>query len=164
MSDTKTPESLNGDQSNDNGTVDLSRQHMARVVRYAKPESTRDRRVVAFGRTDSMMAFMQVHKHSGESRLHRHPNTDAFWWVVRGRVEFYTTAHKLLAELGPEEGVLIPRDVPYYFNALGDDDLEILQVESFLRQGERLQTVFLEDDPEPTYEVTQTGEYVSSEE
>ena len=161
MSDTSTPESPSTNRYDDGGAPDLSRQHMAKVIRYEKPESKRDRRVVTFARTDSMMVFMQVHKHSGESRLHKHPNTDAFWWVVRGKAAFHTTDHHLLAELGPEEGVLIPRDVPYYFNALGDDDLEILQLESFLRQGERLQTVFLEDDPEPTYEITHMGEYVT---
>jgi mannose-6-phosphate isomerase-like protein (cupin superfamily) len=161
MSVNETPEVPKSAPLQEPQDPDLSKQHLAKVIRYEKPESKRDRRVVTFARTDSMMVFMQVHKHSGESRLHKHPNTDAFWWVVRWKAAFHTTDHNLLAELGPEEGVLIPRDVPYYFNALGDDDLEILQLESFLRQGERLQTVFLEDDPEPTYEITHTGEYVT---
>lgn len=141
---------------------EIPEQLKARVVRYTKPERTRNRQVIGFGRTDSMMVFMQVHNKTGESRLHAHPNTDSFWWVVRGRVNFYTTDHKLMAELGPDEGVLLPRDVPYYFNAQGEEDLEILQFESFLRQGERLQSVFLEEKPEEyQYDISQTGEYVS---
>ena len=74
-----------------------------------------------------------------------HPNLDGLWWVVRGRVAFYTTGHKLLAELHPEEAVFIPRDFPYYFESIGDEDLEMLQVESLLKQGERIQTVLLDE-------------------
>jgi mannose-6-phosphate isomerase-like protein (cupin superfamily) len=159
MNETRTPGPSDGGRSQKAGTPDLSRQHIARVVRYEKPESKRDRHVVSFGRTDSMMVFMQVLLQSGESSLHKHPNTDSFWWVVRGKAAFYTTDHELLAELEPEQGVLLPRDYPYYFNAVGEDHLEILQIESFLRQGERLQTVHLEEDRVGDYEVTESGEY-----
>jgi mannose-6-phosphate isomerase-like protein (cupin superfamily) len=140
---------------------DLATQHMARVIRYEKPETTRDRHVVSFGRTESMMAFMQVLLKTGETSLQPHPNTDSFWWVVRGQVAFYTTGHELMAELAAEEGVMIPRDYPYSFIAVGEEDLEILQIESFLRQGERLQTVHLEEDTVGEYELSQTGEYAS---
>ena len=142
--------------------AELAKQHIARVIRYKKPEIKRDRHVVSFGRTDSMMVFMQILLQSGESSLHMHPNTDSFWWVVRGRAAFYTTDHELLAELEAEEGVMIPREYPYYFNAVGDEHLEILQIESFLRQGERLQTVHLEEDKVGEYELSQTGEYASA--
>jgi hypothetical protein len=35
----------------------------------------------------------------------------------------------VFAELGPNEGVLIPRGVKYWFERTGDEPLEILQVE-----------------------------------
>jgi mannose-6-phosphate isomerase-like protein (cupin superfamily) len=162
MSDTTTSGSSNGEGTHVGSKQDLSRQRVARVIRYEKPATTRDRHIVSFGRTDSMMVFMQVLLRAGESRLHAHPNTDSFWWVVRGRAEFYTTDHELLAELESENGLLIPRDYPYYFNAVGEDHLEILQMESFLRQGERLQTVHLEDERVGEYEVTQAGEDVAA--
>jgi len=169
MSDTTTSRSSSGKGTSTGEIRDPSQQLVPRVIRYEKPETTRDRHVVSFARTDSMMVFMQVLLRAGESRLHAHPNTDAFWWVVRGRAEFYTTDHELLADLEPENGLLIPRGCPYYFNAVGEEHLEILQMESFLRQGERLQTVHfeegragdLEDEQVGDYEVTQTGENVA---
>ena len=161
MSISQRPDAQEDERINGEGQPDLSRQHMAKVVRYEKPQKERDRQIVSFARTDSMMVFMQVLLRAGESRLHAHPNTDSFWWVVRGKVAFFTTDHAPLAELGPEEGVLLPRDYPYYFRAIGDEDLEILQIESFLRQGERLQSVFLEERKTGEYDVTQTGDYVA---
>jgi mannose-6-phosphate isomerase-like protein (cupin superfamily) len=162
MNDIRTAGSSDGGRSRKANGPDLSRQHVARVIRYEMPESKRDRHIVSFGRTDSMMVFMQVLLRSGESSLHKHPNTDSFWWVVRGKAAFYTTDHELLAELEPEHGVLLPRDYPYYFSAVGKDHLEILQIESFLRQGERLQTVYLEEDRVGDYEITESGEYASA--
>jgi len=161
MSVGKPDGSSGGEPSQTADGPDLSRQHVARIIRYEKPETTRGRHVVSFGRTDSMMVFMQVLLRSGETSLHAHPNTDSFWWVVRGKVAFYTTDHELLAELEREQGVLLPRDYPYYFCAVGEDHLEILQIESFLRQGERLQTVHLEEDRIGGYEVTQSGTFAS---
>jgi mannose-6-phosphate isomerase-like protein (cupin superfamily) len=161
MTDTQTPDVLVDKRAQKAGDPELSKQHIAKVIRYEKPELKRDRHVVSFGRTDSMMVFMQILLNAGENSLHMHPNTDSFWWVVRGKAAFFTTDHELIAELDAEQGVIIPRDYPYYFNAVGDEHLEVLQIESFLRQGERLQTVFLEEDRIGEYEFTQVGEYAS---
>jgi mannose-6-phosphate isomerase-like protein (cupin superfamily) len=161
MTDTKTPAPPTDERAQKGGDPDLAKQHIARVVRYETPELKRSRHVASFGRTDSMMVFMQILLKSGENSLHMHPNTDSFWWVVRGKAEFFTTDHELLAELGPEEGVMIPREYPYYFNAVSEEPLEILQIESFLRQGERLQTVHLEEDRVGEYELSQVGEYAA---
>jgi mannose-6-phosphate isomerase-like protein (cupin superfamily) len=161
MSVSETAESVGDNGAQKPRDPDLAKQHIARVIRYKKPDTTRNRHVVSFGRTDSMMVFMQVLLNAGENSLHMHPNTDSFWWVVRGRAAFYTTDHELLAELEAEEGVMIPREYPYYFNAVGETHLEILQIESFLRQGERLQTVHLEEDMVGEYELSQAGEYAS---
>jgi mannose-6-phosphate isomerase-like protein (cupin superfamily) len=161
MSVSETAESVGDNGAQKPRDPDLAKQHIARVIRYKKPEIKRNRHVVSFGRTDSMMVFMQVLLNAGENSLHMHPNTDSFWWVVRGQAAFYTTDHELLADLEAEEGVMIPREYPYYFNAVGEEPLEILQIESFLRQGERLQTVHLEEDTVGEYELSQTGEYAS---
>jgi mannose-6-phosphate isomerase-like protein (cupin superfamily) len=161
MTDTRTSVPPTDERAQKAGDPDLGKQHIARVVRYETPVTTRSRHVVSFGRTDSMMVFMQILLDAGESSLHMHPNTDSFWWVVRGKAEFYTTDHELLAALGPEEGVMIPREYPYLFNSVGEEPLEILQIESFLRQGERLQTVHLEEDRVGDYELSQVGEYAS---
>jgi mannose-6-phosphate isomerase-like protein (cupin superfamily) len=58
---------------------------------------------------------------------------DGFWFVLRGAARFYTSNDDVLAELGPDEGILIPRDFPYWFESVGDAQLELLQVEAYAK-------------------------------
>ena len=51
--------------------------------------------------------------------------------VLSGRVRFYGEGDVLVGEFGPREGVLVPRNFKYWFEAVGDEPLELLQVESF---------------------------------
>ena len=37
---------------------------------------------------------------------------------------------KLIAEIAEHEGVFVPRNVPYWFESVGDELLELLQVEA----------------------------------
>jgi mannose-6-phosphate isomerase-like protein (cupin superfamily) len=62
--------------------------------------------------------------------LHSHQHLDGFWLVLSGRARFYTTDDVLLRECGPFEGMLIPRGFPYWFENVGDEELEMLQVEA----------------------------------
>ena len=80
-----------------------------------------------------------VLKEGGENSLHSHPNMDGFWLVLEGRVKFYTEGDKVVAELGKNEGIMVPRDYKYWFESVGDEPLHILQVES-LFSGEEIKT------------------------
>ena len=102
-----------------------------RPFKYTKPEFDHGKRIVKLARTDRMIGLMQVLKQGGENNLHSHSHLDGFWLVLSGRVRFYGTDDQLIADLGRLEGVLIPRNCPYWFESAGDEDAELLQVEAF---------------------------------
>jgi hypothetical protein len=79
-----------------------------------------------------MIAAVQVLTgHAGEFKLHSHAHLDGFWMVMQGRARFYGEGDTLIADIGPQEGVLLPRGFKYWFENAGDDVLELLQVEAF---------------------------------
>jgi mannose-6-phosphate isomerase-like protein (cupin superfamily) len=100
-----------------------------RTFRYAPPDKTHARKVVWLGKTDRIFATVQVMDKGGETNLHSHAHLDGFWFVLSGRVRFYSDETTLVAELGPREGIVVPRGVKYWFESAGDEVLELLQVE-----------------------------------
>jgi len=72
-----------------------------------------------------------VKKHGGENNLHYHTTSASFWMVLKGRVRFYGPDDVLIGEFGPHEGTITPRYSRYWFENVGDEDLEILQVSAF---------------------------------
>ena len=109
-----------------------SQESGARVFQYLKPDLSqiaRKRKTVWLGTTERLFATIQVHREGGEVTLHSHTHLDGFWFVLAGRVRFYADETTVCADLGPMEGVLIPRGEKYWFEAYGPDDLEIFQIE-----------------------------------
>jgi len=98
---------------------------------YRKPVFERGKQVVLLGRTDRMVAAVQVLKSGGENNLHAHPHQDGFWMVLRGRVRFYGEGDVLLGDFGVGEGIIVPRGSLYWFESAGDEELELLQIQSF---------------------------------
>ena len=119
----------------DTATQPTPSEPRAQPFRYETPQMPTDGRhvgkyVVRLARTDRMLANVQVLKHGGENNLHSHPHLDGLWMVLKGRVRFYGEGDVVIAELGEREGVLIPRHYKYWFEAVGDEVLELLQVEA----------------------------------
>jgi mannose-6-phosphate isomerase-like protein (cupin superfamily) len=107
-------------------------QPQAHVFRYTPPEfpDGRGKGVQLLGRTDlAFVAVQRLKATGGETNLHTHANVDGFWMVLSGRVKFYTNDDVEIATLGPLEGVVIPRNYPYWFGADGVES-EILQFEA----------------------------------
>lgn len=101
------------------------------------PKATRMRSVVPLVKTDIMVGNMQILNAGGELQLHSHTGMDGFWFVLRGRVRFYGPEQDTVsAELNPMEGIFIPRNVPYWFETIGDEQAHILQVESVDKRGD----------------------------
>jgi mannose-6-phosphate isomerase-like protein (cupin superfamily) len=107
----------------------------AQVFRYTPPDLPdgpyEGKVITRLARTDRMLANVQVLKTGGENNLHSHKHLDGFWMVLAGRVRFYGDGDEVLAELGPHEGILVPRHFKYWFESVGDEPLQLLQVESF---------------------------------
>ena len=98
---------------------------------YRKPVGDRNKLVSVLGRTDRLLAMVQVVKEGGENNLHAHPHTDGIWLVLSGRVRFYGDGDVLLGEFGQHEGIVIPRGSKYWFEKVGDEDLQILAAQAF---------------------------------
>src|ERR1700752_4346654 len=92
-----------------------------------QPEKGKGKAYVKLGTSDVMMAEMQIVSEGGENNMHSHPATDGFWWVVRGSARFYDENDQPI-DVGTEEGVFVPRGVPYWFEKGGDEPLHMLHV------------------------------------
>jgi mannose-6-phosphate isomerase-like protein (cupin superfamily) len=103
----------------------------ARPITYQRPELSSGKKIVKLCRTDRMIGAIQVLTRGGETNLHSHAHADGLWFVLSGRVRFYGPEDAVIGEYGRYEGVLIPRECPYWFEAVGDEIAELLQVEAF---------------------------------
>ena len=103
----------------------------ASVFRYRRPAELKTNSGIApLVRSDILFSAVQIIREGGENSLHSHSAMDGFWFVLRGRARFYGAEDKLIAEIGQHEGVFVPRNVPYWFESVGDELLELLQVEA----------------------------------
>jgi mannose-6-phosphate isomerase-like protein (cupin superfamily) len=114
----------------------LRAEASAKPFSYLKPEGVGNSKgFVRLGRTDHMRCNVQIVKKSGgENNLHYHTNIDSFWFVLNGRVRFYGPGDVVTGELGPMEGTFTPAYSRYWFENIGDGDLELLHVMSLLDQ------------------------------
>ena len=67
-------------------------------------------------------------KVEGEHNLHAHPDTDTVWFVLSGKVRFYGADDVLIGEIGPNEGVAVPKGVPYRYENAGDGPHQICHI------------------------------------
>jgi mannose-6-phosphate isomerase-like protein (cupin superfamily) len=100
---------------------------------YAKPSGVSAAKGrVNLGKSDIVRGVVQVvKKQGGENNLHFHTTSASFWMVLKGRVRFYGPDDALIGEFGAHEGTMTPRYARYWFENVGDEDLEILQVSAF---------------------------------
>jgi mannose-6-phosphate isomerase-like protein (cupin superfamily) len=100
---------------------------------YARPSGVNaGKGRVKLGKSDIVRGVVQiVKKHGGENNLHYHTTSASFWMVLKGRVRFYGPDDVVIGEFGPHEGTITPRYARYWFENIGDEDLEILQVSAF---------------------------------
>jgi mannose-6-phosphate isomerase-like protein (cupin superfamily) len=103
----------------------------ASVFRYHRPDQLKTKRGIApLVRSDILFSAVQIIREGGENSLHSHAAMDGFWFVLRGRARFYGAGDTLIGEICQNEGVFVPRNVPYWFESVGDELLELLQVEA----------------------------------
>jgi len=105
-------------------------QAAAKVVSFQPPVVRNGKGMTLLAKSDIMIAAVQTITEGGENNLHSHSAMDGLWFVLKGRARFYTTGNAVIGDIGPRECIFIPRDFPYWFEASGDEVLEILQVEA----------------------------------
>jgi mannose-6-phosphate isomerase-like protein (cupin superfamily) len=95
---------------------------------YRKPEGDKVKEVTLLTRGEHIRGMVQIVKDGGENNLHYHTHSDTIWMVLKGRVRFYGPEDKVLGEFGQHDGILMPGGARYWFEKIGDEDLEILQM------------------------------------
>lgn len=111
--------------------MDVSPQHAAPArFEYAgtPPPFNAPKKHFRLCRTPLLDADIQVLGDKGANNLHSHTGNDGFWFVLKGRAKFYDENDHVIGDLGPMQGILIEHDFPYWFEAAGDELLEILHV------------------------------------
>ena len=136
----------------------------AQRFRYEDPDlGTKPRAITRLCMGDIMCALVQKITKGGETVLHSHTGMDGFYMVLSGRARFYGEGDSLIGELGPLEGVYIPRDVKYWFKSAGGEEepLQLLQVEAFVRGRKNKYTSYGPDksDEQLADEVTRISFY-----
>ncbi len=120
----------------------------AKVLKPVRPKAADDpagagKVVTRLAQTDILFANIQMIKAGGDNNLHAHAGRDGLWFVLAGRARFYGPGQNdLIGEVGPREAVLIPRNFPYWFEQVGDDELELLQVEAIDKSVRNTRTDF----------------------
>jgi mannose-6-phosphate isomerase-like protein (cupin superfamily) len=105
-----------------------------KTFQYRKPEQTKPdgepmmKQIASLVRNDLVRLNVQVVKEGGENNLHYHTGGDNCWMILRGAARFYGVGDVLIGEFGPHDGILIPGGSRYWFEKIGDEDLEILQI------------------------------------
>jgi mannose-6-phosphate isomerase-like protein (cupin superfamily) len=100
------------------------------AFKYETPPADQPRKTVWLCRTEHLVGAVQMLMKGGEQALHSHAHLDGFWFVLKGRARFYSDQDTVFAEVGPHEGVLVPRGTKYWFEAVKGEPLELLQVEA----------------------------------
>lgn len=100
-----------------------------KAFHFTSPDPVQPKMMTWLARTDRMFCTVQTISKGGENNLHSHTHHDGFWFVLRGRARFYSGLTDVFAEVGPHEGVLVPRGVQYWFESVGEETLDILQIE-----------------------------------
>ena len=108
----------------------------AEILKFTRPDADayEGKAVVRLAQSDILFSAIQIIKAGGDNNLHSHAAMDGVWFVLAGRARFYGTEDDVvLAELDVHEGIFIPRNFPYWFEQIGHETLELLQVEAIDR-------------------------------
>ena len=86
------------------------------------------KKVTMLAKTDILSCGVQVVASGGETNLHAHNAQDAIWLVLGGKARFYGPGDAVVAELGKNQALLIPRGEPYWFESASEENLVILRI------------------------------------
>jgi mannose-6-phosphate isomerase-like protein (cupin superfamily) len=136
-----SPDSVSKLRPEEKEVLHREAESRVKIFRYgadSDPKRVRDiggmKRVTQLAGGDLLRLRVQRVKEGGENNLHYHTGSETTWMVLGGRARFYGPEDKLLGELGPLEGILIPGGARYWFEKVGDEDLEVMQIVAYDRR------------------------------
>lgn len=111
------------------GPVDKKPDPVERFT-YLKPGQHQQgiKEIVTLCKNHRIRGAVHILREGSPDHMHSHNTIDGFWYVLKGKAIFHGEDGVIYGEIGEHEGVLIPQDTRYWYESVGDDDLEILQV------------------------------------
>jgi mannose-6-phosphate isomerase-like protein (cupin superfamily) len=121
------------------------------VFHYRPPEPDASMKAAhELGETDLGREEIQIYENGADNNLHFHEHIDGFRFVISGRARVFTTDDVLLGEIGPMDGVVVPRGFPYRIESVGDVPLEFVHLQAYDRpMNSRFEIVADRVDCEP---------------
>ncbi len=117
--------------------TDAIKQQEDDLSRKTTPSSFRLRaQLLDQGRTDTVIAAsedlvlrLKVYASGGENELHAHTSEDHAFVILQGSARFFGPDEESL-DLGPYEGLMLPKGCYYRFHATSEEPLVLLRVAS----------------------------------
>ena len=75
-----------------------------------------------------VISTVQIMEKGQGTTLHHHNDQDGYWMVLAGKARFYGEGDTHYGDLGPMEGIFMPRYTRYGFESIDDEPLQILRV------------------------------------
>ncbi len=100
------------------------------IFKYQKPSAAEkgSKEIVLLCKNNHLRGAIHVIRKGSEEHLHSHNSIDGFWMVLRGKARFHGEENIVFGDFDPMEEILVPRGIRYWFESMGEQDLELLQV------------------------------------
>jgi len=82
----------------------------------------------ALAETDLLKLRLKVYAAGGENAMHMHPYEDHSFIVLQGQATFFIGTDDNVKVLNKNEGVMLPRRVPYWFQSSASENLVMIRV------------------------------------
>ena len=99
----------------------------AQTFKLRTPLLKEGRLDTVLGESDLMQVRIKCYAEGGENALHTHLAEDHTFVILQGKARF-SDREGVTAELGRNEGILLPRGAFYKFESCGDEPLVLLRV------------------------------------
>jgi mannose-6-phosphate isomerase-like protein (cupin superfamily) len=77
--------------------------------------------------TDLLWLRLKVYAQGGENVLHQHHDEDHAFVILEGQATFHDKDDRLTV-VNKNEGIMLPKGTPYWFQSSGDSNLVLLRV------------------------------------
>ena len=106
---------------------DMAENSTPTVFQVKGPLLKQGRTTTPLAATEDLTIQLKIYASGGENELHAHPDEDHSFIVLQGTVRFYDQDGEM-GNLGPNEGIMLPRGCFYWFNATSEEPLVMIRV------------------------------------
>ena len=115
-------------QHSDVSTDKQTSAHEMRIFEVRPPLLEQGKQTTTLASTDLISAQVAVGKPGGETVFHYHTGEDQIFLVLAGQARFYTDEDQVVATIGRNQGILVPRLGRYWFESASDETLVYVRV------------------------------------